>query len=115
MHYQLRIDNASPLVLNGLAAVGTTSKPDETPKVLVGNLRVAAQEHDRPGERGSRQGAGTQERDQARGPRLERALSSSCRNSGSPEWKAWNENQRPPIFVVGAALQKFNACAGRGG
>ena len=33
---QLRIDNASPLVLNGLAAVGTTSKPDETPKVLSG-------------------------------------------------------------------------------
>ena len=36
MHYQLRIDNASPLVLNGLAALGTTSKPDETPKVLSG-------------------------------------------------------------------------------
>jgi hypothetical protein len=36
MHYQLRIDNASPLVLNGLAAVGTTSKLDETPKVLSG-------------------------------------------------------------------------------
>ena len=30
MHYQLRIENASPLVLNGLAAVGTTSKPDES-------------------------------------------------------------------------------------
>jgi hypothetical protein len=36
MHYQLRIDNASPLVLNGLAAVGTTSKPGELPKVLSG-------------------------------------------------------------------------------
>ena len=35
-HYQLRIENASPLVLNGLAAVGATSKPDETPKVLSG-------------------------------------------------------------------------------
>ena len=33
---QLRIDNASPLVLNGLAALGTDSKPDETPKVLSG-------------------------------------------------------------------------------
>ena len=32
--YQLRIDNASPLVLNGLAMVGTTSKEDEIPKVL---------------------------------------------------------------------------------
>ena len=37
MHYQLRIDNASPLVLNGLAALGTASKPDETPKVLLGS------------------------------------------------------------------------------
>jgi hypothetical protein len=32
--YQLRIDNASPLVLNGLAIVGTVSKADEVPKVL---------------------------------------------------------------------------------
>jgi hypothetical protein len=36
MLYSIRIDNASPLVLNGLAALGTTSKPDETPKVLSG-------------------------------------------------------------------------------
>jgi hypothetical protein len=36
MHYSLRIENASPLVLNGLAALGTLSKPDETPKVLSG-------------------------------------------------------------------------------
>ena len=32
--YQLRIDNASPLVLNGLAMLGTASKDDEIPKVL---------------------------------------------------------------------------------
>ncbi len=36
MHYQLRIENASPLVLNGFAAVGATSKPEETAKVLSG-------------------------------------------------------------------------------
>jgi hypothetical protein len=36
MHYQLHIENASPLVLNGLAALGTTSKSDEAPKVLSG-------------------------------------------------------------------------------
>ena len=36
MHYSIRIDNASPLILNGLAAVGTTSSPDEIPKVLLG-------------------------------------------------------------------------------
>jgi hypothetical protein len=35
-HYEIQIDNASPLVLNGLAAVGTASKPDETPKILSG-------------------------------------------------------------------------------
>jgi hypothetical protein len=36
MHYDLRIDNASPLVLNGLAALGTASKPDDLPKYLLG-------------------------------------------------------------------------------
>ena len=29
MHYELRVDNASPLVLNGLAALGVASSPDE--------------------------------------------------------------------------------------
>ena len=32
--YQLRIDNASPLVLNGLAMLGTASKADEVPNVV---------------------------------------------------------------------------------
>ena len=36
MHYQLKIENASPLVLNGFAAVGATSKPEEIAKVLSG-------------------------------------------------------------------------------
>ncbi|MFI5460969.1 MAG: hypothetical protein ACHRXM_36635, partial [Isosphaerales bacterium] len=36
MHYQIRIDNASPWILNGLAALGTVSKEDETPRVLWG-------------------------------------------------------------------------------
>ena len=35
-HYEIRIDNASPLVLNGLAALGVASKPDEVPKLLLG-------------------------------------------------------------------------------
>jgi hypothetical protein len=34
--YQIRIDNASPLILNGLALVGTASKEGEPPKVLSG-------------------------------------------------------------------------------
>jgi hypothetical protein len=32
--YQIRVDNASPLVLNGLAVLGTASKEEELPKVL---------------------------------------------------------------------------------
>jgi hypothetical protein len=36
MHYEIRIDNASPLVLNGLATLGVASGADETPKFLVG-------------------------------------------------------------------------------
>ena len=34
--YQIRIDNASPLVLNGLALLGTMSAADEKPKPLSG-------------------------------------------------------------------------------
>jgi len=34
--YQVRIDNASPLVLNGLAVLGTETKADEQPKELAG-------------------------------------------------------------------------------
>jgi hypothetical protein len=32
--YQIRVENASPLVLNGLSVLGTASKGDETPKDL---------------------------------------------------------------------------------
>jgi hypothetical protein len=32
--YQLRVDNASPLILNGLAVLGTANKGDEIPKIL---------------------------------------------------------------------------------
>jgi hypothetical protein len=34
--YQLRIENASPLVLNGVALLGTASKPDAVPQILCG-------------------------------------------------------------------------------
>ena len=34
--YQIRIENASPLVLNGLALLGTGSPEEEKPKVLTG-------------------------------------------------------------------------------
>jgi hypothetical protein len=35
-NYKVRIDNASPLILNGLSIQGTVSKPDDQPKVLAG-------------------------------------------------------------------------------
>ncbi len=51
MYCQLRVDNGSPLVLNGLAAVGATSGPDAAPRVLSGiclsprkSMTVAASE-----------------------------------------------------------------------
>ena len=34
--YQIRIENASPMVLNGLALLGTGSPEEETPKMLTG-------------------------------------------------------------------------------
>jgi len=34
--YKIRIDNASPLILNGLAVQGTLSQPEDQPKVLAG-------------------------------------------------------------------------------
>jgi hypothetical protein len=34
--YQIKLENASPLILNGLAFVGTATKEDEEPKVLSG-------------------------------------------------------------------------------
>jgi hypothetical protein len=50
-YYQLRFDNGSPLVLNGVAAVGAASGPDATPRVLSGvclsprrSMTVAASE-----------------------------------------------------------------------
>ena len=34
--YQIRIENASPMILNGLALLGTGSPEEETPKMLTG-------------------------------------------------------------------------------
>jgi hypothetical protein len=34
--YGIRIDNASPVILNGVAVLGTVKKPSETPKLLAG-------------------------------------------------------------------------------
>ena len=74
MHYQLRIDNASPLVLNGLAAVGTTSKPDETPKVLSGICLSPRRSMTVPASEEVVKSVGAQEGHQAGRPRPERSL-----------------------------------------
>jgi hypothetical protein len=34
--YGIRIDNASPMILNGVAVLGTASRPSETPRLLWG-------------------------------------------------------------------------------
>ena len=49
--YQVRIDNASPLVLNGLAVLGTETKTEEQPKELSGICIRPAAKHDRSGHR----------------------------------------------------------------
>ena len=50
--YKVRIDNASPLILNGLAILGVgEGKAEQAPKVLSGHQRLAAREHDRAGDR----------------------------------------------------------------
>jgi hypothetical protein len=42
--YGIRIDNASPLILNGLAVLGTVNKSNETPKPLWG-ITIPPQKH----------------------------------------------------------------------
>ena len=73
--YQIRIENASPMILNGIALVGTGSPEDETPKVLTGICVSPRRNLTIPADAQSGQGAGTQEGYQADGPRLERAVS----------------------------------------
>jgi len=80
MHYQIRIDNASPWILNGLAALETVSKQDETPRVLWGicvsprrSLTVPASEE---GERASKQPE-CPRRDELRQPRGTASASSA--------------------------------------
>ena len=62
MFYQVRVDNRSPLVLNGVAAVGAASGPDATPRVLSGICLSPAHEHDRCGERGNRRFVGSRKK-----------------------------------------------------
>ena len=73
--FKVRIDNASPLILNGLAVLGTESKDGEMPKVLSGIALPPRKQHDAPRQRGRRQDAGPEEGHQRGGPRPERTLS----------------------------------------
>ena len=72
--YQIRIENASPLILNGLALLGTDSDPTEKPKELLGMSVPPRQEPDRSGHRRGRQVARPQEGNQAGRARPERAV-----------------------------------------
>ena len=72
--YRLRIDNASPLILNGLAALGMESQKDQAPRVLSRGQHPAASQHDGAGERGSGQEAGPE----ARHPRRRASTSADC-------------------------------------
>ncbi len=59
--YKVRIDNASPLILNGVAVLGNESNTDELPEVLSGISLLARQEHDRPGDRRDGRATGPEE------------------------------------------------------
>ena len=72
--YQLRIDNASPLILNGLAMLGTASKDDEMPKVLSMISVSPRRSLTVPASEDVVRSAGAEEGDQARGARPERAV-----------------------------------------
>ena len=56
--YQIRIENASPLILNGLALVGTGEQGRRNAQGAVGHRDSPAQEHARSRERGGRQALG---------------------------------------------------------
>ena len=53
--YQVRIENASPLILNGLAVLGTGDAEGETPKELSGICIAPRRSMTVPGDRGGRQ------------------------------------------------------------
>ena len=65
--YQLRIDNASPLVLNGLAMCGDGEQGRRDAQGVADDQCVAAQEPDGSDRRARGQKPGTQEGDQGRG------------------------------------------------
>ena len=74
--YQVRIENASPLILNGLAILGTESDENEEPKELLGISVPPRRSLTVPADRRRRQIAGAQEGDQVGGTQPERAVTS---------------------------------------
>ena len=72
--YQIRIQNASPMVLNGLALLGTDSPEKETPKVLTGICVSPRRSLTIPANEASRQSVGPEEGDQADGAGPERSV-----------------------------------------
>ena len=72
--YQVRIDNASPLVLNGLAGPGHRDDGRREAQAALRDLHLAAAEPDRAGHRGGRQDARPEEGHPRRRRRPQRTL-----------------------------------------
>ena len=68
-----------------------------------GHLRLAAAKHDDPGERGSRQGVGPQEGDQADGARPERAVSRAREKTPDNDRRSVHHRSKPTASVLPAA------------
>ena len=80
--YQIRIENASPMILNGLALLGTGSPEEETPKVLTGICVSPRRSLTIPADEQVVKALGSEEGDQADGARPERAVMAALANPG---------------------------------
>ena len=109
--YQIRIDNASPLVLNGLAMLGTASKEDEVPKVLSMISVSPRRSLTVPTERGRGQKPGPEEGDQGGGARPERAVIVERRDRvGASCHSARSNNVQVQLSGVGRTGNRRRIC-----
>ena len=68
MTYQVRIENASPLMLNGLAVLGSGDEGGRAAQAVLGDLHRPAAEPDGAGDRGGGEDARTCARASASSP-----------------------------------------------
>ena len=94
--YRIRIENVSPLRLNGLAAVGDQEQEGRRGPGPLGDQHPAAPEHDRAGERGGGQGPGIEARDPRYRHRFEWAVRVRlARRAGCIEGAWWRGPRAP--------------------